>query len=300
MSKETNNSFLKKANIFQPILVIFISIVGGTPIENGHTGKIIILIILGLAFIVWHVECQLMLNKKGDEEEQSCIRKRQTAALYEKACTALSKEYENFANKLDGSREMPWDFGQGSGFLCSTIAAALAEYKKSLIFEVLYIKAEKTGDQTLLSVAGYAQGDHNDGTPSILAQLPRPVTNTPSMLDEQLFLEHRLNPLVLSTPRQVARFFFRKRNQPPEKKYLQYIAVPVVCHRNEIVGPIEVAVKKTPLLSPPVVLEDHELAVVKSWLYHLKNHFLLFHKIEKSLAGKASRPDFPEDRDSCA
>lgn len=120
------------------------------------------------------------------------------------------------------------------------------------------------------------------------------------MLDEQLFLEHRLNPLVLSTPRQVARFFFRKRNQPPEKKYLQYIAVPVVCHRNEIVGLIEVAVKKTPLLSPPVVLEDHELAVVKSWLYHLKNHFLLFHKIEKSLAGKASRPDFPEDRDSCA
>lgn len=147
MSKETNNSFLKKANIFQPILVVVISIVGGTPIENGHTGKIIILIILGLAFIIWHVECQLMLNKKEEGEVRSCIRKCQTATLYEKACTALSKEYENFANKLDGSQEMPWDFSQGSGFLCATIAAALAEYKKSLIFEVLYIKAEKTEAQ---------------------------------------------------------------------------------------------------------------------------------------------------------
>lgn len=200
MSKETNNSFLKKANIFQPILVVVISIVGGTPIENGHTGKIIILIILGLAFIIWHVECQLMLNKKEEGEVRSCIRKCQTATLYEKACTALSKEYENFANKLDGSQEMPWDFSQGSGFLCATIAAALAEYKKSLIFEVLYIKAEKTEGRILLSVEGYAQGDHNDDTPSILAQLPRPVTNTPSMLDEQLFMEHRLNPLVSPRP----------------------------------------------------------------------------------------------------
>lgn len=32
-------SFLKKANLFQPILVVVISIIGGTPMEGANTGK---------------------------------------------------------------------------------------------------------------------------------------------------------------------------------------------------------------------------------------------------------------------
>lgn len=31
-------SFLKKANLFQPILVVVISIIGGTPMEGANTG----------------------------------------------------------------------------------------------------------------------------------------------------------------------------------------------------------------------------------------------------------------------
>lgn len=58
-------SFLKKANLFQPILVVVISIIGGTPMEGANTGKIVLLIILGTAFIVWHVECQRLLNRNG-------------------------------------------------------------------------------------------------------------------------------------------------------------------------------------------------------------------------------------------
>lgn len=282
MSKENNNSLIKKANIFQPILVVFISIVGGTPIEDGSTGKIIILIILGLAFIVWHVECQLMINRNREEEERACEQESRTVALYKKAYTALSAEYGVFADALNGSRKTAWTFNRSCEFLCSTIASALSEYKKSLIFEVLYIKAEKKDGQTLLSVTGYAQGEHNDDVPSLLAQPPRPVTDTPALLDEQLFLERRLSPLILASPRDVARCFFRKRNQPPEAKYLQYIAMPVLHNRNEIIGLIEIVVKKTPLISPTVILEDQELAAIQSWLYHLKNHFLLFHRIEKS------------------
>ena len=41
-------SFLKKANLFQPILVVVISIIGGTPMEGANTGKIVLLIILGI------------------------------------------------------------------------------------------------------------------------------------------------------------------------------------------------------------------------------------------------------------
>ena len=41
-------------------------------------------------------------------------------------------------------------------FLCSTIAAALAEYKNSLVFEVLYIQAERRKDQTLLTASDFA------------------------------------------------------------------------------------------------------------------------------------------------
>lgn len=298
MSKESNNSFIKKANIFQPILVVFISIVGGTPIEDGSTGKIIILVILGLAFIVWHVECQFMINRNREEKEHISIQKNRSAALYKKTYASLSGEYENFANRLnraDRREAKPEDFSKMSEsfnnacvFLCSTIAAALAEYKNSLIFEVLYIQAEPKEGQTFLRVAGYAQGEYNDDIPSLLAQPPRPVTATPSMLDEQLFAEHHLSPVVLSGPREVKRSFFRKRNQPPEEKYMQYLAIPVLSRRNEIIGLIEVAVKKAPFISPVAMLETHELADIKSWLYHLKDHFLLFHEIEHAV-----RHDFP-------
>ncbi len=98
------------------------------------------------------------------------------------------------------------------------------------------------------------------------------------MLDEQLFAERHLSPLVLSSPEEVQRSFFRKRNQPPEEKYMQYLAIPVLSKRNEIIGLIEIAVKKNPFISPVTMLEAHELADVKSWLYHLKDHFLLFHE----------------------
>lgn len=153
---------------------------------------------------------------------------------------------------------------------------------------MLYIKAEQKGGQTFLHMPGYAQGEHNDEIPSILGDPPRLVTDTPSLLDEQLFAERHLSPLILSGPKEVARRFFRKRNRPPEEKYMQYIAIPVLYDRSEIIGLIEVVVKKAPFISPVVVLEDYELADVKSWLYHLKDHFLLFHQIERAV-----RHEFP-------
>lgn len=288
MSKET--SFIKKANLFQPILVVVISIIGGTPMEGSNAGKIVLLVILGSAFIVWHVECQKLINRNREARKHGCILKNRSAALYKKTYASLSGEYERFANRLNGEdhRENKTDgttenFNSACLFLCSTIAGALAEYKNSLIFEVLYIQAERQEDQTFLRITGYAQGEHNNDTPSLLAQPPRPVTGTPSMLDEQLFAERHLSPLVLSGPGEVRRSFFRKRNQPPEEKYMQYLAIPVLSKRNDIIGLIEVAVKKNPFISPVVMLEAHELADVKSWLYHLKDHFLLFHEIEHAL-----------------
>lgn len=68
-------SFLKKANLFQPILVVVISIIGGTPMEGANTGKIVLLIILGTAFIVWHVECQRLLNRNRETREHACALK---------------------------------------------------------------------------------------------------------------------------------------------------------------------------------------------------------------------------------
>lgn len=192
-------------------------------------------------------------QEPGDEETGLHPEKPQCGSL-QKTYAALSGEYENFANKLngenrrekkaDGSRATTESFNSACLFLCSTIAAALAEYKSSLIFEVLYIQAERQQGQTFLRVTGYAQGEHNNDIPSLLAQPPRPVTGTPSMLDEQLFAERHLSPVVLSGPAEVRRSFFRKRNQPPEEKYMQYLAIPVLSRRNEIIGLIEVSVKK--------------------------------------------------------
>ena len=90
-------SFLKKANLFQPILVVVISIIGGTPMEGANTGKIVLLIILGAAFIVWHVECQRLLNRNREHREQACARKNRSAALNKTTYAALRGEYANFA-----------------------------------------------------------------------------------------------------------------------------------------------------------------------------------------------------------
>ncbi|UQT45637.1 hypothetical protein M5E88_05345 [Akkermansia muciniphila] len=109
--------------------------------------------------------------------------------------------------KTDGSRGTTESFNGACLFLCSTIAAALAEYKNSLVFEVLYIQAERRKDQTLLHVTGYAQGEHNNDTPSLLAQPPRPVTKTPAMLDEQLFAERHLSPWFFPTRKKCSAAF---------------------------------------------------------------------------------------------
>ena len=74
-------SFLKKANLFQPILVVVISIIGGTPMEGANTGKIVLLIILGAAFIVWHVEYQRLLNRNRETREHACALKPQCGSL---------------------------------------------------------------------------------------------------------------------------------------------------------------------------------------------------------------------------
>ena len=100
-------SFLKKANLFQPILVVVISIIGGTPMEGANTGKIVLLVILGAAFIVWHVECQRLINRNREMKKQACTLKNRSAALYKKTYAALSGEYENFANKLNGETRRP-------------------------------------------------------------------------------------------------------------------------------------------------------------------------------------------------
>ena len=83
-------SFLKKANLFQPILVVVISIIGGTPMEGANTGKIVLLVILGAAFIVWHVECQRLINRNREMKKQACTLKNRSAALYKKTYAALS------------------------------------------------------------------------------------------------------------------------------------------------------------------------------------------------------------------
>ncbi len=40
--------------------------------EGANTGKIVLLIILGAAFIVWHVECQRLLNRNRETREHAC------------------------------------------------------------------------------------------------------------------------------------------------------------------------------------------------------------------------------------
>ena len=74
----------KKANLFQPILVVVISIIGGTPMEGANTGKIVLLVILGAAFIVWHVECQRLINRNREMKKQACT-------LKNRRCGSLQK-----------------------------------------------------------------------------------------------------------------------------------------------------------------------------------------------------------------
>lgn len=62
-------SFLKKANLFQPILVVVISIIGGTPMEGANTGKIVLLIILGALSLygMWNArDCSTETGKPGN------------------------------------------------------------------------------------------------------------------------------------------------------------------------------------------------------------------------------------------
>ncbi len=75
------------------------------------------------------MECQRLLNRNRETRSMPAPLKNRSAALYKKTYAALSGEYENFANKLngescrggktDGSRGTTESFNGACLFLCS-------------------------------------------------------------------------------------------------------------------------------------------------------------------------------------
>ena len=196
-------SFLKKANLFQPILVVVISIIGGTPMEGANTGKIVLLIILGAAFHCMACGIPETAQQKPGNQG-TCLRpeKPQCGSL-QKNLRRPEQKKQKF-NKLNGEscREAKTDGSRGRRKASTEPACSCApplplrwlNIKTPLSLKCFIFRQSEGRAETLLHVTGYAQGEHNNDTPSLLAQPPRPVTKTPAMLDEQLFAERRSAP----------------------------------------------------------------------------------------------------------
>ena len=176
-----------------------------------------------------------------------------------------------------------WNFDEACMSLCENIFDCLSVLCDNNNIEVAYVKLkEDSGGEKKIYMNSYYNGTHT--SPSVYRKTRIVKGDDPNLYyDARLFACNNAEHQILKNKEEISKEFAYKNLQSRNSnsgKYNQYIAIPVFCHDEKMVGLLEVACLNGAVLG----FSKEELEeIVRRYLVPSTYIILLLHKLEKAL-----------------
>ena len=176
-----------------------------------------------------------------------------------------------------------WNYSDACDKLCDVVRQTLNKVAEegdqfAVEFCASIQKPPKSRQKSPIKVLGYSQKDGERTTIFFKPNIPK------KFYSAKLFAEKSHDPVILSTPSEIEKHFYT-----PKGRYEQYIAIPVFCESEKMVGLIELIAFKGCKISSS---EANLSKIVETFFKPYSSLFLLLNKIEKGMT--AHPPDITD------
>lgn len=207
-----------------------------------------------------------------------------------------SNYLHNYAKYYQGILEYKdlnkYSFQAVADTMCKNIYCYIKKIaEKGEDFSVSYIKAEKYKDTRILSVRMIAYANPGSTQPYIYNK-SRTVNDPKQYFDIRQFIDQNPDGYILPTKEKVSEHFSFKKGT--NKKYCQYISIPVFCDANKMDGLLQVIA-----LNDSIIKESEEelLYLSRKILRTYSYLFLFLSKLDKVLKLKTASIRIEEKND---
>lgn len=173
-----------------------------------------------------------------------------------------------------------WNYKKACYNLCATIFNFVTQLANNNNIEVSYVKLNES---TPGEIKLYSYKNYTDQPPKLLNKKRNFMdANTVPYFDMELFSKNSADTKVLYGSEEINTNFYRTREEREKHsdKYNQYIAIPVFCDNEKMIGLLQIAcLNKCSLAEDKEVLEE----VANKYFVPYANLFLLLHKMNKAL-----------------
>lgn len=292
ITKVLNNPFTKALLLGLITFIIggICSALGSWDMENDRffKHKIISLIICGIIYIIL---LAYYSTKETNDRKTVAICTKQNKAfetimtdllnLYKKNAEGANKVIRNIINNKEVNLDL-WNFDDACVWVCQSVYALLCIVGVGKDFEVIYDRLdESTNPETKIYVNSYANKELKK--PSIFKE--RRSIQDDVYHDAELFKLNQSDTEIIIGSEEIDKVFGHKtkvkRNKNKNKdKYNQYIAIPVFCNDEKMIGLFEIiCLNKTYLGETKEEIEEIVSKYFRTYAYFI----LLLHKLEKAL-----------------
>lgn len=273
-------SWLKTVNAILLILITFVGTIDFNKLPETFAklsaNKNLILIILATIYIISYI-IEVSKTQKVDILNRTIKMHEDSNHKLSSACEDFSQEFYSASNSLRSVRklELHWSFRLTCKTICSTILKTIENYNPNLAFEISY--TQRLNDNTTKMIY-WDEDESNSDMPSIYGR-EVPIQTASQYFYEKFFLNGIREVVSYKNRKEIEKNFI---HQPKDdKKYLQYIGVPLLCPDGNIFGLLQFIVKKDN--EKNTKLSDFEFKAIKLYLECCRSKLILFSKLEKLL-----------------
>ncbi len=235
--------------------------------------------------------CYVMFCAAQDFKEHALINElKRENDVFKKAMSGIVSISQDNSTKIneclhqylsDGKiNSQVWNYKKACYILCATIYEFVIKLTKNEKVEISYVKLNESVPN---EIQLYAYRNQNNQPPNLL-NVSRNFkdTNAISYYDMELFKRHCAETYALYGSDEINNHFFRTREERERnpKKYKEFVAIPVFCDNQKMVGLLQIAcLEDCSLAEDKAILKE----VANKFFVPYANLFLLLHKMNKAL-----------------
>jgi hypothetical protein len=231
-------------------------------------------------------------TKETNERKIAYIYQKQNATFEElmsglmnvckKSADGANKVIKSIINEKEANLEL-WSFDEACFWVCQNVYDLLCKIGSGKDFEVIYDRLdESVKPEKEIYSNSYANKDTK--RPSVYGK--RRSIQDDSYHDAELFKQNQTDTEVILGSEEIDKVFGHKskdKRNKNKKKYNQYIAIPVFCNDEKMVGLFEiVCLNKTQLGET----EEEIREIVSKYFVTYAFFMLVLHKLEKALVAQ--------------
>jgi len=273
--------------ILTALVSISLALLGNWDSEQvGFGWKLVAFIVLSIMDLCYVIFCAAQ-----DSKEHSLIAAlKNENDVYKKAMSGIilvSQDNSSEINECmhdylaDGKINTKiWNYKTACYGLCATIYEFVIKLTKNENVEVSYVKLNENNSG---EIQLYAYRNQSNQSPTLLNKT-RNFLNTEAVMyyDMKMFQRNRAETKVLYGSENINIHFFRTSEDLEKnlKKYKEYVAIPVFCNNQKMVGLLQIAcLEDCSLAENEAILKE----VANKFFVPYANLFLLLHKMNKAL-----------------